>query len=116
MCKFIGVEVLVANALITAMENAQGSSITFSKLNEYGISVIDFLESNYSERAIILYNDNENGSGSRILNCTRYFEVKGDTISVKKGVTAAILRNKFRTPLAYEILKAVLSANRLIVA
>ena len=37
MCKFIGVEILAANALIEALENEKGSSVTFSKLEEYGI-------------------------------------------------------------------------------
>lgn len=107
MCKFIGVEILAANALIEAIENEMGNSVTFSKLEEYGIKVISFLEANYKEQAVILYNENQ--LGNRILNYTEYFEVYQDCIVVKEGVTVKDLRRKFRAPLTYEILKAFLS-------
>ena len=106
MCKFIGVEILAANALIEALENERGSSVTFSKLEEYGIKVVRFLETTYKEQAVILYNENQ--VGNRILNYTEYFEVTDDSITVKEGVTATDLRRKFRAPLTYEILKAFL--------
>ena len=35
MCKFIGVEILAANALIDILESEKGRTITFSKLNKY---------------------------------------------------------------------------------
>jgi hypothetical protein len=112
MCKFIGVEVLAANALIDAMENEVGRSITFSKLEEYGIKVVKFLENNYTEQAIILYN--ENNIGNRILNYSDFFEVHDNEISVKEDVTSEQLRKKFRAPLAYELLKAILDARMVI--
>ena len=116
MCKFIGVEILAANALIEALENEKGSSVTFSKLEEYGIKVVRFLETTYREQAVILYNENQ--VGNRILNYTEYFEVTDDSITVKEGITATDLRRKFRAPLTYEILKALLSedARRVIVS
>lgn len=106
MCKFIGVEILAANALIEALENAVGNSITFAKLEEYGIKVIKFLEQEFKEQAVILYN--ENSIGNRILNYAEYFSVSNDSIEVKKGITARDLRMKFRATLTYEILKAFL--------
>ena len=106
MCKFIGVEILAANALIEALETEKGVSVTFSKLEEYGIKVVRFLETKYKEQAVILYNENQ--VGNRILNYTEYFEMTEDSISVKEGITAADLRRKFRAPLTYEILKAFL--------
>lgn len=106
MCKFIGVEILAANALIEALEHEKGFSVTFSKLEEYGIKVVKFLETTYREQAVILYNENQ--IGNRILNYTEYFELINDSIVVKEGVTAADLRRKFRAPLKYEILKAFL--------
>ena len=107
MCKFIGVEILAANALIEALDNEIGKSVSFSKLDEYGIKVIRFLECTFNEQAVILYN--ENYYGNRFLNCTKYFNVYEDSIVVKDGITASDLRKKFRAPLTYEILKAVLS-------
>ena len=107
MCKFIGVEILAANALIEALDNAMIGSVSFSKLEEYGVKVVSFLESTYNEQAVILYNEHQ--IGNRILNYTDYFEVTDDSIVVKCGVTVDDLRRKFRAPLTYEVLKAFLS-------
>ena len=106
MCKFIGVEVLAANALIEALENAMAGCVSFSKLEEYGIKVVSFLENQYNEQAVVLYNENQ--IGNRILNYTDYFEVIEDSIVVKDGITIDDLRRKFRAPLTYEVLKAFL--------
>ncbi len=107
MCKFIGVEILAANALIEALESEKTSSITFSKLEEYGLKVIKYLETTYNEQAVIIYNENQ--IGNRILSYSEYFNVSADSIELKAGITVADLRRKFRAPLAYEILKAFLS-------
>lgn len=106
MCKFIGVEILAANALIEALESERDASVSFAKLEEYGVKVVSFLEAKFKEQAVILYN--ENYFGNRILNYTEYFEISHDRISVKEGVTVYELRRKFRAPLTYEILKAFL--------
>lgn len=111
MCKFIGVEILAANALIDILESEKGRTITFSKLNKYGIEVIKYLENNFKEQSVILYNGGY--IGNRILDYSEYFNIntEGNAISVNEGVTSEQLRKKFRTPLAYELLKAILSEN-----
>lgn len=106
MCKFIGVEILAANALIEALEHENMAFVPYSKLEEYGIKVIKFLEEKYKEKAVILYNENQ--VGNRILNYSEYFNVTNEGIEVRESVTADELRKKFRAPLTYEILKAFL--------
>lgn len=106
MCKFIGVEILAANALIEALENERDGSVTFTKLEEYGVKVISFLATKFNEQAVILYNENQ--FGNRILNYTEYFDVDQGCIRVKEGITVYDLRRRFRAPLTYEILKAFL--------
>ena len=109
MCEFIGIEILAANALIEVLEHKKESSIAFSKIEEYGKKVIEILETVYKKQYIILYN--ENPSGNRISNYKEYFELIGDYVVVKDGITAACLRKKFRAPLKYVILKAFLCEN-----
>ena len=67
MCKFIGVEILAANALIEALESEKTSTITFSKLEEYGLKVVEFLETTYNEQAVIIYNENQTTKTSKII-------------------------------------------------
>jgi len=106
MCKFIGVEILAANALIEAIESETSKSVSLKKLEAYGIKVVNFLQSQYKEQAVILYNENK--IGNEILNYSEYLKIENETITKKEGVSVNDLRRKFRAPLAYALLKAFL--------
>ncbi len=111
MCKFIGVEVIAANALIDIMDNnkdnnAEQASISFNELYEYGMAVVRFINRQYHEGAVILYN-NDGPTTNRFINCSDLLEYDDKNVRVKKGVTLDTLYRRFRVTLAYEILAAV---------
>lgn len=106
MCKFIGVEVLAANALIDILDAKKGTKVSFDILELYGIKVAKCLEEK-NINAVILFN--QNLIGNMIIDYSDCFEVAEDSISVKAGITVEELRQRFRAPLAYEILKAIVN-------
>lgn len=111
MCKFIGVEVLAANALIDILELNNGMrSITLEDLNDYGIEVVDFIATNFKERAVVIYDNN------RVLNLvidySEFFDYDNNVLSVKEGVTSDMLRERFRSPLSYEVLYAIIESTK----
>lgn len=108
MCKFIGIEVLAANALIETIEEKKNRSITLSKLKEYGLKVAQYLEKNYEEQTVVLYTADSHND-SRILAYPDFFELRDTEVYVKNEITPEQLRKKFRTPLPYDLWKAVLS-------
>lgn len=108
MCKFIGVEILAANALIELLDLDNGiRSVSYETLNSYGIKVVEFIENNYNEKAVIL--TSKVRINSLVLDYSDYFEIHDNLISVKEGVSVEDLRDRFRGPLALEILMAILS-------
>lgn len=110
MCKFIGIEVLAANALIDIMDNDKSgeaqASITFDELYNYGMAVVHFINAKYHEGAVILYN-NDGQTTNRFINCSDLIECDERCVRVKEGVDFDTLYRRFRVTLAYEILAAV---------
>lgn len=111
MCKFIGIEVLAANALIDIMDNnrdghAEQASITFEKLREYSMNIVRFINDTYHEGVVVLYH-NSDTSTNRFINCTEFFDFDDKSIRIKKDADADKLRRRFRATLAYEILNAI---------
>ncbi len=111
MCKFIGVEVIAANALIDIMDNnkngsAEQASITFEKLHEYGMKIVRFINETYHEGAVILYH-NSDTSTNRFINCTDFLECDDTCVRIKQNADIDKLRRRFRATLAYEILMAI---------
>ena len=110
MCKFIGIEVLAANALIDIMDNDKSgevqASVTFDELYNYGMAVVHFINEKYHEGAVILYN-NDGPTTDRFINCSDLIECDGECVRVREGVEFDTLYRRFRVTLAYEILAAV---------
>lgn len=109
MCNFIGVEILAANALIDLLEADKGRSITFKTLNKFGIEVVEYLEKNFNEKSVVLF-DRER-IGNLVLDYSDIFTLQEDTLTVKEGVSLERLRDRFRGPLTYEILKAIIDCD-----
>lgn len=108
MCKFIGVEILAANALIDILESGEGRSVSLEKLNECGIQVVDILAKKFNERAVVLY-DSER-IGNWVIDYSNFFELKNDILYVKENVTSEMLRERFRRPLSFEVFCAIVSS------
>lgn len=109
MCNFIGVEILAANALIDLLEANKGRSITLKTLNKFGIEVVEYLEKNFNEKSVVLF-DRER-IGNLVLDYSDMFTLQEDTLTVNEGVSTERLRDRFRGPLTYEILKAIIDCD-----
>lgn len=111
MCKFIGVEVLAANALIDIMGNmgktsAAQASISRDDLDKYGMAVVNFINKKFHEGAVILYKSDVPDT-SRFINYSDLLEYDDKCVRVRSGVKLDQLYRRCRVPLAYEILTAV---------
>lgn len=108
MCYYIGIEDLVANALIEIVDKTEKNEVSFLKLNEYGAIVLRTLNEQKEEAILLLSRDRTNAF---IHNCTNFFNIRdeenGDTIiSLKEGITTNQLRKQFRTNIAFDVLLA----------
>lgn len=107
MCMYIGIEDLVANALIELVEKSQKKEVLFSALNEYGATVIKILLENDKKAVLILSDENTH----EFLNdYTDLFELfsngKEEGIRLKSFVTVEQLWRKFRSYLSLDVIKA----------
>ena len=107
MCMYIGIEDLVANALIELVEKSQKKEVLFSALNEYGATVIKILLENDKKAVLILSDENTH----EFLNdYTDLFELfsngEEEGIRLKSSVTVDQLWRKFRSYLSLDVIKA----------
>ena len=112
---FIGIEDLVANALIEQVDKTGNREISFAKLNEYGASVIRTLNNQNQEAILLLSRDRTN---TFIHNCTEYFTVRTDAeqemyISLNEEISTDELRRQFRANIAYNVLLAFINESAL---
>lgn len=115
MCYFIGIEDLVANALIEQVDKNGDREVSFSKLSEYGASVVKTLNEQNKEAILLLSRDRTN---SFIHNCTEYFSIRTDDedemyISLNDGIETDDLRRQFRANIAFNVLLAFINENSL---
>lgn len=108
MCIFIGIEELVANALIELLDHFGIREVSFDTLRKYGAEVVRFLNGNGEEAILVLSRDHTNGL---ISNYADVFELhdKADAssvISLKSDVTLEDLRSRFRVYLPLDVLLA----------
>lgn len=107
MCMYIGIEDLVANALIELVEKSQKKEVLFSALDEYGATVIKILLENDKKAVLILSDENTH----EFLNdYTDLFELfsngEEEGIRLKSSVTVDQLWRKFRSYLSLDVIKA----------
>lgn len=103
---YIGIEELVANALIEIVENTQKRSVTFKQLNEYEDAIINILKSKKIQATLIYTKDKTN---TFFYDCSDFFDIiendEDVIISLKEEKTSDELRDYFRTNMSLELLE-----------
>lgn len=112
MCTFIGVECLAVNALIELYGKGI-RQISFEQLADYGLMVLEAYESETSEKAVFIFNQEK--IQGLIMNYSDYFAIEilenRKYICLKDGADLKKLKERFRWTLSYELLKAVNNVN-----
>lgn len=108
MCTFIGVECLAANALIELYDHGI-QQISFNKLADYGLMVVEAYEEEMCDNAVFIFDQNK--LHGLVIDYSDYFMVEvlnGEkSIGLKENVDILELKRRFRWTLSYSILKAV---------
>ena len=108
MCKFIGIEDLVANALIEIYEKNGCRKVSFEQLRNYGAVIVSWLQEN-GEEAVILVS--KHYTNELIRNYSDFFEVVDSNdhnsyIELKDDKTVDDLRSHFRAYLPIDMIIA----------
>lgn len=108
MFKFIGIEDLVANALIELMENNACREVTFETLIKYGAVVLSVMRDNGDEAVFLLSKEH---TDELIRNYSDFFEIHrgdagSDAIVLRAEKTVDDLRARFRAFLTIDSLLA----------
>lgn len=106
---YIGIEDLVANAIIELVESNKKGEILFRQLTRYGASVVQFIsEKNDGKKAVLILSNDRTESFLRDYH--EYFEgyssEAGDGIRLRDNVTLNDLWMKFRCYLSVEVMDA----------
>ena len=111
---FIGIEDLVANALIELVEKTGNRTVSFSQLNIYGDAVIAKLKADDMDVTLIYTRDS---TEQFFHDCSNIFTVNETTsdiqISLNDNIPTSLLRKKFRINLALHLLSAFVSPEAL---
>lgn len=109
---YIGIEDLVANALIELVEKSEKREVSFRTLNEYGARVIKLLNEKDEQAVLIMSKEKTNDF---LHDYSGYFELflDGDAegIRLKETVTLEQLWENFRTYLSADVLLAFMNDN-----
>lgn len=114
MYRYIGMEDVVANALIELIEKKESKKVSMNQLIEYGNVVVHNLKSN-GEKAILLVS--RDYTDEFIRDYSNYFHLEFQDeeqfIELKEGFTAEDLRATFRAYLTISVLKAFIDKDSL---
>lgn len=104
---YIGIEDLVANALIELVEKSAEREVLFKQLDEYGAQVIKYLNDKQEQAVLVLSKERTN---EFLHDYSDYFELfsRGidEGIRLKEGVTVSELWEKFRGYLSVDVMLA----------
>lgn len=107
MCIYIGIEDLVANALIELVEKSEKREVLFKELDEYGALVIKYLNEKQEQAVLVLSKERTNDF---LHDYSDYFELfsKGldEGIRLKEGIATSELWEKFRGYLSVDVMLA----------
>lgn len=109
MSIFIGVECLAANALIELYEN-EINKISFKKLAEYGLSVVEQYKKESGQDAVLIFQPED--IQGLVINYSDYFYIVNAPekyLCLRENVNIRELKEQFRWTLSYAMLKAVSS-------
>ena len=114
MCYYIGIEDLVANALIEKLKNDKERFISYHDIEEYGAMVIQFLN-NKNEKAVLILSRQR--TNSLLRDYSDFFtEVEKDEtlgIELNENVSSDALISKFRGYLPLDMLLAFIDSQSL---
>lgn len=110
MCYFIGIEDLVANALIEIVEKTGKRFVRFSQLSEYGNVILMNLKKDNTDVKLVF---NRDATNQFFHDCSDIFtieEINDDIIiSLNDNISTNYLRSQFRINIALQLLKAFVS-------
>lgn len=112
----IGIEDLVANALIELVDNDENNrEVTYSQLNKYGAVVIETLNAKNEEAVLIISKERTNAF---LHGYSDFFQVRVNSnnekcIALIEGKTTDELRKLFRGYLSLDMLMAFIGENSL---
>ncbi len=114
MCYFIGIESLVANALIELLRDGC-RQVKFEAIERYGAEVVNILNNSGEDAVLILSRERTRGF---IINCSDYFDVENPelpsgTISLKPEFSEDDLLRVFCGGIAAPVLRALISEKSL---
>lgn len=107
MCYFIGIEDLVANALIELVESTGNRTVSFSQLNKYGEAIITRLKKEDMDVTLIFTREK---TERFFHDCSNIFSISENDsdiqITLNDNVSTSFLRKKFRVNLSINLLSA----------
>lgn len=110
MCRFIGMEDVVANALIELIEDKGCRIVNTKQIMEYGAQIVRFFMENGEQAVLLISRDYTN---EFIYNYSEYFEIiergNEEYIVLKDDKNADDLRAYFRACVSLDYLKAFIS-------
>ena len=105
---YIGIEDLVANALIEIVEKSERREVLFKQLDEYGAMVVQYLSETKNEQAVLVLSKDR--TNIFLHDYSEYFELFSDGadegIRLKEGVTSSQLWEMFRGYLSVDVILA----------
>ena len=114
MSYFIGIEDLVANALIELVEQTGNRTVAFSQLNKYADAVVEKLKDDDIDVILIYTRDATNQFFHDCSDIFKVSEVENDIkITLNPGISTLHLRKRFRINLSLQILPAFVSKDTL---
>jgi len=111
MSMFIGIESLVANALIELFEKTEKREVDFETLYKYGMRVVRYLEKQGEEAILLL---SEKYQLDMVEKYSEYFDVKlygseKGVFRLKENVKIDDLKNYYRWTMSIKAIKAFMS-------
>lgn len=104
---YIGIEDLVANALIELVEKSEKREVLFKQLDEYGAKVIKYLNDKQEQAVLVLSKERTNDF---LHDYSDYFELfsngMDEGIRLKTGISVSQLWEKFRGYLSVDVMLA----------
>jgi len=114
MYMYIGIEDLVANAIIELVEKSEKREVLFSELNKYGATVIQILSEENKKAVLILSKER---TRDFLHDYSNYFELfsngSEEGIRLKDGITVDELWEKFRGYLSIDVMMAFMNERSL---
>lgn len=110
----IDIQDLAGNALIELVEKAGKRTVLFSQLNDYGDAIIGKLKGENVDASFIYTKEQVEQFFDTCSDVFLFKEAGNDIkVTLKSGVLTDVLRERFRMPIAFCLLKAFVAESTL---